>query len=351
MVKYILFPLISFFILISSFSCSKFKKEIAKEIEKGKHEQVTPEDTKFEPINYPDIPSPQKGKGTIAGRIMWNGKPAEGIEVTMCKEFSFLSGCSGKEYKETTDKDGFFIIRNAIPGEYSLVVKVFKTDKYLYFTSSLGLIAKKYTIEEDEITKVGEQNIFKLDLKTTSPKNESALKESKPTLSWDAYPDASYYKITLHPDKGDFIYLDRKVEDTKITVENDLVDCRYDFKVEAYNKNDIKIAESSDRVNFNISANRGSCKINIISPKNKSTFSTNVLLKWEKHPLAEKYTVYVASYIGGKSNVVVNFVEVTDTEYMLEGNLEPGEYNFSITGINSSGKKIAENEMSYFNIK
>jgi hypothetical protein len=338
MKKFVLLLVFAVFI----FSCSKGKKETAKD---------KSEKTKSESVAYPDIPDPQNGKGNIAGRILWNGKPAESIEVTMCKDFNFFSGCKGKDYKVNTDKDGFFVIRDAEPGEYSLVVKVFDSKKYLYFTTSIGLSAKKYQVKEDETSKLGEQDIYKLDLKITSPKSESVLKDSKPVLTWDSYPEASYYKITLHPEKGDFIFLNSKIEDTKKQVTDDLVDCKYDLKVEAYNSNDIKIAESNENLKFTVSNNKGTCKINLLSPGNKSTVSPNVTLKWVKHPLAAKYVVYAASSNGGKSSVIVNFTEVSETEFKIEQNLEPGEYNYSVTAKDNSGKKIAESEITFFNVK
>jgi hypothetical protein len=344
MKKIILLTVFSFFIALFSVSCSKGKKDISKD-------KTEKEKTKSESISYPDIQPPKTGKGNVAGRILWNSKPAEGIEVTMCKEFNIFSGCKGREYKETTDADGFFIIRDAEPGEYSLVVKVFKSDKYLYFTSGIGITAKKHTVTENETEKLGEQNIYKLDLKVTAPKSESVLKNSRPNITWDAYPEASYYKVTLRPENGDNVYFERKIEDTSLNTDVDLVDCKYTFKIEAYNSSDVKIAEANDDLKFTVSNNKGSCKINVISPLNKSNLSSRVTIKWEKHPLVAKYTVYVALSGSGKNNTIVNFVDVAETEYTIDKVLEPGEYDFSIYGKNSSDKKIAESGIIFFTVK
>ena len=201
-------------------------------------------------------------------------------------------------------------------------------------------------------SKVGEQSIYKLDLKITSPKSEAVLKDSKLSLSWDAYTNSAYYKISLRPEKGDYIYFDRKIDDTKLLTDIDLVDCKYSLKVEAYNSNDVKIAESSEDLKFSVSNNNSSCQVDIISPKNKSTVSpNNVLIKWEKHPLAVKYIVYAASMKDGKCNVIVNFAEVSENEYLIDKPLEPGEYNFTISCKNKADKKIAESNMTFFTVK
>jgi hypothetical protein len=344
MKKIFLFTAFSFFIFIFVLSCSKVKKDIP-------NDKTEKEKIKSESISYPDIQPPKTGKGNVAGRILWNSKPAEGIEVTMCKDFNIFSGCKGREYKETTNADGFFVIRDAEPGEYSLVVKVFKSDKYLYFTSGIGITAKKHTVTENETEKLGEQNIYKLDLKVTAPKSESVLKNSRPTINWDAYPEAAYYKVTLRPESGDNVFYEKKIEDTSLNTDVDLADCKYNFKIEAYNSEDAKIAEANDDLKFIVSNNKGSCKINVLSPINKSNVSSKVTIKWEKHPLASGYTVYVAKSSTGKSDVIVNFVVVTETEYTIDKVLEPGEYNFSVYCKNDSDKKIAESGTIFFTVK
>jgi hypothetical protein len=344
MKKIILLTAFSFLIALFSFSCSKVKKDISKD-------KTEKEKTKSESINYPDIQPPKEGKGNVAGRILWDSKPAEGIEVTMCKDFNIFSGCKGREYKETTNADGFFVIRDAEPGEYSLVVKVFKSDKYLYFTSGIGITAKKHKVTENETEKLGEQNIYKLDLKITAPKSESTLKNSRPVFTWEAYPGAAYYKVTLRPEYGDNVFYEKKIEDTNLNTDVDLVDCKYTFKIEAFNSDDVKIAEANDDLKFTVSNNKGSCKINVLSPLNKATVSPKVTIKWEKHPLASNYIVYVALSGSGKNSVIVNFVEVAETEYTIDKTLEPGEYNFSVYCKNNSDRKIAESGTIFFTVK
>lgn len=329
-------------LLILFVSCSKNKSK-----KTGERESVQKELT-----SYPDIPDPKDGKGNVAGKIVWNGTGAADLEVTLCQDFNFISGCKGKDYKVNTDKEGYFIFRDVEPNDYSLVVKVFKSERYLYFTSSLGITAKKYTVKKDETSKLGEMSIFKLDLKSVSPKSETVVKESKPELKWEAYPDAAYYKITMYPEKGDAVFSGKKIEDTKYTPEDELQDCKYRLKVEAYSKDDIKIAEINDELKFTVKANHGSCKVEVTLPKNNATVSADgVTIKWEKHPLAKGYQVYCAAEIDGKNENILSFVDVAETEYKFDKPLRPGKYNYSVSCKNDAGRKIADSEMLYFTVK
>jgi hypothetical protein len=43
----------------------------------------------------------------VPGKVLYNSKPVENIEVKLCETFSqFLGGCSGKTYTARTDKGG-----------------------------------------------------------------------------------------------------------------------------------------------------------------------------------------------------------------------------------------------------
>src|SRR5688572_5579219 len=56
---------------------------------------------------------PAPGTGNVQGKVLYNSKPAENIEVKLCETFSqYLGGCGGKIYTARTDKNGEYVITN-----------------------------------------------------------------------------------------------------------------------------------------------------------------------------------------------------------------------------------------------
>src|ERR1700741_4403321 len=59
---------------------------------------------------------PAPGTGNVQGKVLFNGKPVENIEVKLCETFNrFLGGCSGKTFTAKTEKDGDYVITNVEP--------------------------------------------------------------------------------------------------------------------------------------------------------------------------------------------------------------------------------------------
>lgn len=146
---------------------------------------------------------PAPGTGNVQGKVLYNGKPVENIDVRLCETFSrFLSGCGGQIYTAKTDKDGDFVITNVPPNEYQgLTVRIFDTDSYVFATTGIaGISATKYNIEADKTLFVIPTHLFKADLKLVNPKAGSAIGGQDVEFMWDSYPDAAYYKLTLTPD-------------------------------------------------------------------------------------------------------------------------------------------------------
>src|SRR5262249_50823923 len=62
---------------------------------------------------------PAPGTGNVQGKVFYNGKPVENIEVKLCKEFNrFLGGCSSKIYTAWTDEGGEYVITDVEPNMY-----------------------------------------------------------------------------------------------------------------------------------------------------------------------------------------------------------------------------------------
>ena len=199
---------------------------------------------------------PAPGTGNVQGKVLYNGKPVENIDVRLCETFSrFLSGCGGKIYTAKTDKDGDYVITNVPPKEYeALTVRIFDTDGYVFATTSFGISATKYNVEAGKTLFVDPTNLFKADLKLTNPKSGSTISGDAVEFKWDAYPDAAYYKLTLTPDnhQSESRFTNQRVDGTSFKSPKPLDKGGYQWKVEAYNSADKKLSESADDITFNV---------------------------------------------------------------------------------------------------
>ena len=199
---------------------------------------------------------PAPGTGNVQGRVLYNGKPVENIDVRLCETFSrFLSGCGGKIYNAKTDKDGDYVVTNVPPKEYeALTVRIFDTDGYVFATTSFGISATKYKVEAGKTLFVEPTNLFKADLKLTDPKAGSTISGDAVEFKWDAYPDAAYYKLTLTPDEhlSESRFTNQRVDGTSFKAPKPLDKGSYRWKVEAFNLADKKLSESADDITFNV---------------------------------------------------------------------------------------------------
>ena len=200
---------------------------------------------------------PAPGSGNVQGKVLFDSKPAENIQVKLCETFSrYLSGCGGKTYTARTDKDGEYVITNVPPKTYeALTAQVFDTDSYIFATTGLaGISSAKYDIVADKTFFVQPIHLFKSDLRTVSPKAGSKVSADGLELKWEAYPDAAYYKFSTYADEPSATspYVSERVEGTSFTVSKPMAKGTYRFQVSAFNKDDRKLAESSNEVKFTV---------------------------------------------------------------------------------------------------
>src|SRR6266511_4168083 len=82
---------------------------------------------------------PAPGKGNVQGKVFYNSKPVENIEVKLCETFNqYLGGCSGKTYTAMTDKDGEYVITDVEPKVYEgLLARVFDTESFIFATTGI----------------------------------------------------------------------------------------------------------------------------------------------------------------------------------------------------------------------
>lgn len=206
---------------------------------------------------------PAPGTGNVQGKVLYNGKPVENIEVKLCETFNrFIGGCSGKTYTARTDKDGVYVIVNVEPKVYEgLTARVFETDDYIFAASGIGgLSSTKYEITADKTLFVAPTNLFKSDLKLLNPKAGAKVSAQNLELKWESYPDAAYYKFSIYPEDSSVSsqYIDERVEATSYGIDKPLSKGTYRWQVEAYNSADQKLSESGDDIKFTITDGAGS---------------------------------------------------------------------------------------------
>lgn len=203
-----------------------------------------------------DKPAPDKGN--VQGKAFFNEKPAENVEVKLCEKFSqFLSGCGGEMFTTRTDSQGEYLIKDVPPRTYEgLTVKVFNTNYYVFATAGIAQTAK-YKIEAGQTFFAPDTHLFKNDLKLSSPKAGAKVEGNNIEVKWDSYPDAAYYKMSIYADtnsgaKPEYDFIKRRVDDVSFTLDKPLTPGSYSCTVEAYNGNDIKLAQNSGDIKFSV---------------------------------------------------------------------------------------------------
>src|ERR1041385_5270840 len=201
---------------------------------------------------------PEAGKANVQGKVLYDQKPASGIEVKLCEKFSrFLSGCGGQTFTATTDADGEYVIKNVPPGLYEgLTAKVFDTPYYVFATSGI-VSSAKYQIEADQTFFAPDTNLFKSDLKLLNPKAAAKVSPDNFELKWEGYQDAAYYKFSLYADTNtgaetNYDYINKRVDGTSYALDKPLSSGSYRILVIAYNSKDVKISQSPDDIKFTV---------------------------------------------------------------------------------------------------
>ncbi|HEX8189079.1 MAG TPA: hypothetical protein VF586_12055 [Pyrinomonadaceae bacterium] len=200
---------------------------------------------------------PAPGTGNVQGKVLYNGKPAVGVEVKLCEKFNqFFGGCSGQTFTAKTDADGDYVVANVEPKTYEgLMARVFDTDSYIFATTGIaGLSSAKYEVAADKTLFVRPTHLFKSDLKLLNPKAGSKVSAQGLELKWQEYPEAAYYKLSLYPSDAGVTspYIGQRVEATTFPADKPLPKGEYRVQLEAYNGSDQKLAESAKDIKFSV---------------------------------------------------------------------------------------------------
>ena len=200
---------------------------------------------------------PAPGTGNVQGKVLFNGKPAAGIEVKLCEKFNqFFGGCSGQTFTAKTDEGGEYVITGVQPKTYeSLMARVFDTDSFVFATTGIaGISSAKYEVAADKTLFVRPTHLFKSDLKLTSPKAGSKVSAQGLELKWQEYPDAAYYKFSLYPTEATVTspYINQRVDGTTFAADKPLPKGEYRWQLDAYNADDQKLAQSGRDYKFTV---------------------------------------------------------------------------------------------------
>jgi len=196
-------------------------------------------------VENPETPIPTKEEaipasaGTAEGRILWNGQGVPDVTVKLCTDYGLLGGCKTTEYKAMTDKDGRYTIVGLPVGEYYFITKLPDQEKELWW---LGM---RVTVAAGERVTVRDMSISKSDLELSAPGDNTTVTTTAPTLEWESYPDAAFYKVyVVNNETYETVVMFEKVSEPRFVFKNPLAPGKYYWSIQAYNVDGIEISGS-----------------------------------------------------------------------------------------------------------
>lgn len=190
----------------------------------------------------PEIPVAVDGKGNVAGLVLWNNQPVAKAAVWLCEDFA--GACLGTyQYRANTDAHGYYVFKNVTPGDYIVAINSFSTGWFIFYFDSNG--KREQTVLAGENLILNPLNIWKFDLRATSPKVDKVLGEATPAFTWEAYPDAAYYEISIYDINFKDVVTAERVDGLEYQPSQPLVTCRFYWDVDAFNADGVKISSTS----------------------------------------------------------------------------------------------------------
>ncbi|MFQ5400627.1 MAG: hypothetical protein ACE5E7_13650 [Anaerolineae bacterium] len=297
-----------------------------------------------------DGSTPEPGLGGVLGTVLWNGTAAAGVEVTLCREYRVLLGCTVQEFTTTTTGDGAYRFTDVPSGAYNIAVRVFDTDEWLTIEGDL-FRPTDFVVKANETLIVEPFNLYKQDLRPIYPQEQDKVRTGELTLSWEVYPGAAYYQIYLSADKGEAIFVNEQVEFTEITTMLRPINCDYFWQLKAFNGDGVKIAETPTFTRFRASGGKVSCTLQINSPLDGDEISgSGIVLDWEPNGMAVSYKILMWNDSDPEKPKVLDFVPVNETRFALNGELAPARYVWVVYAYGEQGEEIAESEIFDFTV-
>jgi len=185
----------------------------------------------------PEITPAADGTGNVVGLVLWDSQPVTQSTVRLCETWYSYSGCGGTKYIAQTDENGYFVFSNVVPGQYQVVTTVENTNIILLYVNKQQSNQQQVIAGKNLV--LDPWNTWKLDLHPVFPKNGQTVSDVPPTFKWDPYPDAAYYKISVGKENNDsttdWILENERVDGTEFTPKDSLMNCTYDWDVQAFN--------------------------------------------------------------------------------------------------------------------
>lgn len=195
-----------------------------------------PADVTPTPGNTPEpaaTNTPVMGLGAAAGRILWNDQPMAGVTVKLCTDWSIIGGCKTQAYTAVSGDDGRYTITGLPAGIYDFATKLPDQENE---TGWLGLTV---TVTAGQTATVRDVNVVKYDVKLISPGDHATVTTTTPTLTWEAYPGAAFYKVYVQS-----VVSFEKVTTSQYTLANPLAAGEYYWSIYAYNAAGTQISQS-----------------------------------------------------------------------------------------------------------
>ena len=288
------------------------------------------------------------------GRLRWNAQVAANVEVRLCV-LDRLSACQDDALTTRTGADGAFSLSQVPPGEYSVAIQAPPSNDFFYLTAGAFVEPAQYTVEDGGMLDLGDQAIYRLDLEVDSPQHNSFITDANPVLTWQAYPGAEYYEVSLAPAYGDPILSNARVYSPSLAVETALLGCPYTWWVEAFDEQNGKLAENGRPSQFTVEGQSASCVIDGLAPADGARISGNPLaLAWAPHPLAQSYRVTLWRENGqddaADEELVLYLSPASRPTTPLAGPLSPGDYAWTVNAYSPEGAQIAGSEPAEFTV-
>lgn len=165
------------------------------------------------------------GLGSVEGQIRWSNQPLTDITIELIK-----NGCARRVtiMQTVTDSLGNYRFENVEPGKYVLELNGldYPDNHKPLFQATCG---PSFLVSDNERHRE-DRDILKTDLVVLNPA-QSAISGSNPTFSWEPYPVATYYRVSLFRRSPSFqqIFLHEKTDHTSLLSPTTLeVDAQYD---------------------------------------------------------------------------------------------------------------------------
>jgi hypothetical protein len=345
-----------------------------------------------------EIPTPEEGKGTVVGLVLWGKYPVRDVSVTICNNFD-KGFCQGKLYSGVTNEHGYYMFNNLDPDKYVITLNISSANIRLRINSDNS--PYNYSVEAGKILAVEPRQIDKDNLIINSPGQEGHPGVGrniygKLVFKWEVYPnttearitpetayfwlvpgtltpappdsklvpEAAYYELTLEYADAEFIADPVKVEGTEYKFDKPLPTCHYFWGVEAFDEAGNKISSTrlarkntatmlshlSTDFWYHSDVPDFSCVVTLESPKNNTEVysAKGAEFSWKPNPMAAYYILKIKPIQEGNEEEFK--VNDKQTNYKLDS-IHKGIYSWSVEAYDDNDTLIATSRSNHTVLK